>query len=126
MLPCQTYKWMMLGDDDTLWLAAGLWRLLRHYDHNMPYAIRQEQEPGARLPGGWGIGCQAPHAYAVLCCAVSRECTCFVPGQPTHRPGCISAAEGAPVASGGSAMGSSKVKCQACSRQCSTVPGAAS
>ncbi|GLI62254.1 hypothetical protein VaNZ11_004859 [Volvox africanus] len=34
-----TYKWILLGDDDTLWFMLGVKRLLYGYDHNMPYAI---------------------------------------------------------------------------------------
>ncbi|EFJ51397.1 hypothetical protein VOLCADRAFT_116399, partial [Volvox carteri f. nagariensis] len=34
-----TYKWMLLGDDDTLWFMLGVKRLLYGYDHNLPYAI---------------------------------------------------------------------------------------
>ncbi|KXZ46964.1 hypothetical protein GPECTOR_39g458 [Gonium pectorale] len=34
-----TYKWMLLGDDDTLWFMPGLKRLLHSYNYGMPYAI---------------------------------------------------------------------------------------
>ncbi|GIL62603.1 hypothetical protein Vafri_16784 [Volvox africanus] len=34
-----TYKWILLGDDDTLWFMLGVKRLLYGYDHDMPYAI---------------------------------------------------------------------------------------
>jgi hypothetical protein len=34
-----SYKWMLLGDDDTVWLPTGVLTLLRPYDHTLPYLI---------------------------------------------------------------------------------------
>lgn len=33
------YKWMLFGDDDTIWLMKNVERLLENYDHRLPYAI---------------------------------------------------------------------------------------
>jgi hypothetical protein len=33
------FKWMLYGDDDTLWHMPGVLRLLQHYDPELPYAI---------------------------------------------------------------------------------------
>lgn len=33
------YKWLLYGDDDTLWLLSNVLRLLRRYDWTMPYLV---------------------------------------------------------------------------------------
>mmetsp|Transcript_15886 Transcript_15886/g.34284 ORF Transcript_15886/g.34284 Transcript_15886/m.34284 type:complete len:461 (+) Transcript_15886:81-1463(+) len=33
------YKWMLIGDDDTLWFMTGVYRLLRFYNSALPYFI---------------------------------------------------------------------------------------
>ena len=33
------YKWMLYGDDDTLWFTGGVLDLLKDLDPDMPYVI---------------------------------------------------------------------------------------
>jgi hypothetical protein len=33
------YKWMLWGDDDTMWFPYGARRLLHNWDHSLPHAI---------------------------------------------------------------------------------------
>ncbi len=40
--PNADYKWVLSGDDDTLWFMDGVSKLLQTFDHNMPYAITDE------------------------------------------------------------------------------------
>ena len=55
--PANAYKWMLYGDDDTLWFMEGVLQLLDSFDHNVPYAITDEifwhnwgqQPPGERF-----------------------------------------------------------------------------
>lgn len=34
-----TYKWLLYGDDDTVWFMAGVLKLLEEFDPEMPYFI---------------------------------------------------------------------------------------
>ena len=36
------YKWILFGDDDTLWFMEGVLQLLQTFDHNLPYVITDE------------------------------------------------------------------------------------
>ncbi|KAK9838036.1 hypothetical protein WJX74_010127 [Apatococcus lobatus] len=40
--PAEEYKWILLGDDDTLWFMGGVLKLLQTFDHNLPYAVTDE------------------------------------------------------------------------------------
>ena len=62
------YKWMLYGDDDTLWFTGGVLDLLKDLDPDMPYVITGMTQSVA-------LCCPA---YAVLrwtglCCAM-RHC----------------------------------------------------
>lgn len=41
-LLAEEYKWILLGDDDTLWFMPGVLKLLQSFDHNLPYVITDE------------------------------------------------------------------------------------
>ena len=40
--PSTAYKWILFGDDDTLWFMEGVLNLLQTFDHDMPLAITDE------------------------------------------------------------------------------------
>ncbi|KAG2449429.1 hypothetical protein HYH02_005576 [Chlamydomonas schloesseri] len=56
-----TYKWMLLGDDDTLWFMLGIKRLLHGYDYSLPYAISDHL--GDHNPRGFFV----PSPFAAVC-----------------------------------------------------------
>ena len=34
-----TYKWLLYGDDDTMWFIEGVLKLAQTLDHELPYFI---------------------------------------------------------------------------------------
>lgn len=83
------YKWMLYGDDDTLWFTGGVLDLLKDLDPDMPYVITGTTQSVALCCAvyavlGWtGLCCDILHcavvrcpALFVLCCARCAM-TCF-------------------------------------------------
>ena len=44
------YKWMLYGDDDTLWFVNGVLELARKLDPTMPYIITGEAPSFSEAP----------------------------------------------------------------------------
>lgn len=57
------YKWMLWGDDDTIWFPYGARRLLHRWDHSLPHAITDNFWPeNHRMPGKHAARCMPCHA----------------------------------------------------------------
>jgi len=59
------YKWMLWGDDDTMWFPHGASALLRSWDHTSPHLISDNWWPeNRRIPGKNAARCMPCHAHA--------------------------------------------------------------
>ena len=50
----ETFKWLLYGDDDTVWFVPAIKQLLKNYDPELPHAISGKpiaEESTALLPG---------------------------------------------------------------------------
>ncbi|GFR50740.1 hypothetical protein Agub_g13004 [Astrephomene gubernaculifera] len=56
-----SYRWMLLGDDDTLWFMRGVTWLLREYDPDLPYVLSDHL--GDHNPRGFFL----PSPLAAVC-----------------------------------------------------------
>lgn len=60
------YEWLLLGDDDTVWLLAGVQMLLSSFDWRLPYAISDHfgdnNNRGYFLPSPYAAACLPCHA----------------------------------------------------------------
>lgn len=65
LLKCHGYEWLLLGDDDTVWLLAGVRLLLSSFDWRLPYAISDHfgdnNNRGYFLPSPYAAACLPCH-----------------------------------------------------------------
>ncbi|KAG2501562.1 hypothetical protein HYH03_000069 [Edaphochlamys debaryana] len=61
----ESYKWMMYGDDDTLFYINAVKRMLSEYDHNLPLAFSDNLWYGGYHPN--------PHAPRCLPCRMAEQ-----------------------------------------------------
>lgn len=66
------YKWMLYGDDDTMWFVGGVLDVLKDLDPEMPYIITGKQSVFG-LPAG--KSCSAKHFITKL---TQHTLTCSV------------------------------------------------
>lgn len=61
--PKDPFKWMLLGDDDTVFFMRGVKALLKDYDPQLPYFLSDSLYVGslAPQPGVWDLRCFPCH-----------------------------------------------------------------
>ncbi|KAG2494746.1 hypothetical protein HYH03_006992 [Edaphochlamys debaryana] len=59
------FKWMLMGDDDTVFFMRGVKALLRDYDPQLPYFLSDCLIPGSKSPPDdvWNLRCMPCHLY---------------------------------------------------------------
>lgn len=75
------YKWLLYGDDDTMWFLSAVLDLLRDYDADLPYFISGQQQD--RLPGFERLVHEGSMLYTYHACCTHTMHTCL--------PACLSA-----------------------------------
>ncbi|MEW5298829.1 MAG: hypothetical protein WDW36_001908 [Sanguina aurantia] len=55
------WRWMLMGDDDTLFFMHGVRKLVEHYDHNLPYLISDNVWHSSRHPSPQAPRCLPCH-----------------------------------------------------------------
>ena len=68
------YKWMLYGDDDTLWFTGGVLDLLKDLDPDMPYVITGMTQSVALC-----FAVPAMLSWTGLCCDIVFLCCSTLP-----------------------------------------------
>ena len=72
-LGVDSYKWILLGEDDTVFFISNAMKLLEHLDHNLPYLLTDNiQYPQQHING---------NVYLLFSRTYADELMCYVPSQ---------------------------------------------
>lgn len=81
-----SYKWILFGDDDTVFYTDNALRLLSTLDHNMPYVLSDHiWFPNDLVSKFWMASCtwhisQLPTAWPYLCASKDYDSACVCAG----------------------------------------------
>lgn len=67
-LGVDSFKWILFGEDDTVFFISNALKLLEHLDHNLPYLLTDNiQYPQQHINGEVQLSCACTYANVHMC-----------------------------------------------------------